>query len=196
MRPPRKPPSPRNYLMQFLGETSSTYSHRIPPHLTSQLSSSSTSESQSPLLPTSQSSTAKRKRYAPAECRGLPRKRSRSSSTYSPSPPASPASPALPGLNLPEPASINAILRDHCRTRLFVQPILWTSQHLRLLDCQFVSIKIPQGTSLWDMEGHRDPQRSLEIVQRLCDLLRPSMVRTQCSMVDELLAAYGLARWP
>lgn len=38
----------------------------------------------------------------------------------------------------PEPLSINGILREHCRSRLFVRPLHWTSDHLRLLDCRFV----------------------------------------------------------
>jgi hypothetical protein len=38
----------------------------------------------------------------------------------------------------PEPSSINAILREHCRTRLYVNPILLTSIQLRLLTCEFV----------------------------------------------------------
>lgn len=37
----------------------------------------------------------------------------------------------------PELGSINAILREHCRTRLFVEPIIWTCEHLRLLECRF-----------------------------------------------------------
>ncbi|KAH6981743.1 hypothetical protein BKA56DRAFT_584414 [Ilyonectria sp. MPI-CAGE-AT-0026] len=37
----------------------------------------------------------------------------------------------------PEPGSVNAIIRTHNRTRLYVKPIYWTSDQLRLLGCQF-----------------------------------------------------------
>lgn len=46
----------------------------------------------------------------------------------------------------PEPGSINSIMREHSRTRLYVRPFLWTSQHLQLLECQFVFEKAPQQT--------------------------------------------------
>ncbi|KAK0753878.1 hypothetical protein B0T18DRAFT_385850 [Schizothecium vesticola] len=38
----------------------------------------------------------------------------------------------------PEPFSINHMIRQHPRTRLFVAPIKWTSEQPRLLGCQFV----------------------------------------------------------
>ncbi|KAF5018789.1 hypothetical protein F66182_9207 [Fusarium sp. NRRL 66182] len=38
----------------------------------------------------------------------------------------------------PEPSSINSIIREHSRSRLYVSPLHWISQHLQLLDCQFV----------------------------------------------------------
>lgn len=37
----------------------------------------------------------------------------------------------------PEPGSVNAIIRTHNRTRLYVKPIYWTADQLRLLGCQF-----------------------------------------------------------
>ncbi|KAK3331663.1 hypothetical protein B0T19DRAFT_438551 [Cercophora scortea] len=41
----------------------------------------------------------------------------------------------------PEPLSLNSTLRAHSRTRLYVNPLYWTSQHLLLLDCRFVREK-------------------------------------------------------
>jgi hypothetical protein len=41
----------------------------------------------------------------------------------------------------PEPRSINDVLRQHCRERLYVHPLRWTSRQLLLLDCQFVANK-------------------------------------------------------
>ncbi|KAI1367161.1 hypothetical protein F5Y08DRAFT_337039 [Xylaria arbuscula] len=36
------------------------------------------------------------------------------------------------------PLSINGLIRRHCRDRLYVHPLQWTTQHLQLLECQFV----------------------------------------------------------
>jgi hypothetical protein len=35
----------------------------------------------------------------------------------------------------PEAGSLRDILLKHCRQRLYVHPLLWTEDHLRLLDC-------------------------------------------------------------
>jgi hypothetical protein len=51
---------------------------------------------------------------------------------------------------VPEPASINAILREHCRTRLYVHPIAWTTDQPRLLGCQFVRKALPQDPTETD----------------------------------------------
>lgn len=40
-----------------------------------------------------------------------------------------------------EPTSIRNILQENCRARLYVPPIAWTSDHLRLLECQFLLVK-------------------------------------------------------
>lgn len=37
-----------------------------------------------------------------------------------------------------EAKSINSILRENCRERLYVQPLHWVQRHLDLLDCTFV----------------------------------------------------------
>ena len=47
----------------------------------------------------------------------------------------------------PEPASINAILREHCRARLYVRPVAWTMEQPRLLGCRFVPKDLPSGPS-------------------------------------------------
>lgn len=36
-----------------------------------------------------------------------------------------------------QPRSLNDLLRQHCHDRLYVQPLHWTTQHLRLMNCQF-----------------------------------------------------------
>ena len=37
----------------------------------------------------------------------------------------------------PDPLSLNGILRQHSRARLYVMPLHWTSTHLQLLRCRF-----------------------------------------------------------
>lgn len=39
---------------------------------------------------------------------------------------------------LPQPLSLNDLLRRHCRDRLYVPPLRWTAQHVQLLNCRFV----------------------------------------------------------
>ena len=38
----------------------------------------------------------------------------------------------------PQPLSLNDLLRQHCRDRLYIQPLHWTAKHLQLLKCYFV----------------------------------------------------------
>lgn len=53
----------------------------------------------------------------------------------------------------PEPDSIQAIIRQHCRSKLYVRPILWTQEQLRLLGCEFVRIKPPAKGLNQDNDG-------------------------------------------
>ncbi|CAH0025850.1 unnamed protein product, partial [Clonostachys rhizophaga] len=64
------------------------------------------------------------------------------STTGCPDPP-----PTLPdtALGKPERKSICAIMRQHCRSRLYIPPIYWTSEHLKLLGCEFSSKEVPQN---------------------------------------------------
>jgi hypothetical protein len=39
---------------------------------------------------------------------------------------------------VPQPLSLNDLLRRHCRDRLYVPPLRWTAQHVQLLECRFV----------------------------------------------------------
>jgi len=45
---------------------------------------------------------------------------------------------ALQASQSPQSSSLNDLLRQHCRDRLYVQPLHWTAQHLQLLGCRFV----------------------------------------------------------
>src|SRR5271155_2413016 len=38
---------------------------------------------------------------------------------------------------VPEPLSINSIIRQYSRSRLYVPPLHWTSDHLQFLNCRF-----------------------------------------------------------
>lgn len=51
---------------------------------------------------------------------------------------ALPAAPAKHPLSL-ELSSINGILRQHARQRLYVRPLYWTAEHLHLLGCVFIA---------------------------------------------------------
>ncbi|KAK3297794.1 uncharacterized protein B0H64DRAFT_373099 [Chaetomium fimeti] len=62
----------------------------------------------------------------------------------------------------PEPGSIQAILRQYCRSQLYVHPILWTQEHLRLLECQFVRIEPPTRGQGRDGDGADAPKESTE----------------------------------
>ena len=57
----------------------------------------------------------------------------------------------------PELASINAILRQHCRARLCVRPLAWTMAQPRLLGCRFVFKDLPRAGRRTRECGERDP---------------------------------------
>lgn len=44
-----------------------------------------------------------------------------------------------PRFHEPEPGSLIATIRRHCRTRLYVNPIWWTATHLAALGCEYVA---------------------------------------------------------
>lgn len=76
------------------------------------------------------------KRKAELDTRGS-QKRTRHASSQA-------ASSDLASLTSPEPLSINGILRQHSRNRLFVTPLHWKSLQLELLGCRFASRKAGQ----------------------------------------------------
>jgi hypothetical protein len=54
----------------------------------------------------------------------------------------------LQASQLPQPFSLNDLLRQHCHDRLYVQPLHWTAQHLQLLKCRIVRRqRTPRPTS-------------------------------------------------
>ena len=63
---------------------------------------------------------------------------------------------------LPEPSSLNDILRKHNRERLFVRPLHWKPQQLQLLRCQFAAKEARRKPKLPDVEScasRKQPQQ-------------------------------------
>lgn len=81
-------------------------------------------------------------RPLPAEPKSTPK---RKAEALLPSPPCQRLSRPPSITPPPEPLSINDIIRQHCRTRLYVPPWCWTDSHLHLLGCEFVPEE-PQKT--------------------------------------------------
>jgi hypothetical protein len=59
---------------------------------------------------------------------------------------------------LPEPFSLNGLLRQHCHDRLYVHPLRWTAQHLQLLNCRFFHRRpLPPPAS--STQAHRESEQ-------------------------------------
>ncbi|KAL2753230.1 hypothetical protein ACRALDRAFT_1065430 [Sodiomyces alcalophilus JCM 7366] len=71
---------------------------------------------------------------------------------------SSPPSVSPNSVESPEPLSINAVLREHHRTRLYVSPLKWTADHLQLLGCHFTSRPLASESST----GSDVPDASIE----------------------------------
>ncbi|KAK0655301.1 hypothetical protein B0T16DRAFT_396682 [Cercophora newfieldiana] len=102
------------------------------------------------------------------------------------------ASPCPAGARTPEPSSINGILRQNKRDRLFVCPLQWTSQHLLLLGCQF------RKTARWKSKtknaGSRAPDDALSepITCAVDDLLHAYSSEIKTSSVRHLLQIHDI----
>lgn len=110
----------------------------------------------------------------------------------------------------PEPQSINHIIRQHARSRLFVHPIRWTSAQLQLLCCSFVfkppkpkpkpseaSQRAEDQTARND-QGSRKPMKpsTLEIIRETVhSLLRPHEASSGAWAIGDLLDEYNIPRW-
>lgn len=92
----------------------------------------------------------------------------------------------------PEPGSINATLREHSRSRLYVRPIAWTMNQPRLLGCQFVPCEPPFESQ---RVGERTtPPRDQELHQELIDIVKllqgPGDRSSKKAAVKSLIRAY------
>ncbi|KAK7398547.1 hypothetical protein QQX98_012069 [Neonectria punicea] len=91
--------------------------------------------------------------------------------------------------------SINSILRKHQRTRLYVRPLHWTSEQLRLLELTFEwTAKQKMLGHLWSSNLNDEQARSAaEGAERAARFLRRSWYRDcKTAAVQMLLSAYGL----
>lgn len=107
--------------------------------------------------------------------------------------------PATTAILEPDPDSINAILRKHCRTRLFVHPIRWTTEQLELLQCRFAgrtmppppaTVAIPAATEA--EEAHQRPMFDILIAH----LQRKSAPKFHWGTIVGLLANLGIHTTP
>ena len=93
----------------------------------------------------------------------------------------------------PQPGSIQAIIREQCRSRLYVPPIAWTSNQPRLLGCRFV-FKQPQvrGQKQDDAGNKNATQQPQERLVAATRLARPGMASWRKVAVGELLEAFNI----
>ncbi|KAK4202194.1 hypothetical protein QBC40DRAFT_46356 [Triangularia verruculosa] len=85
-----------------------------------------------------------------------------------------------------EPASINDILRQHSRDRLFVLPLQWTAQHLALLGCYFARKEI---------EPHGYEQAQFPEAFRLTACQLPDSIIAKTAIICDLLEHFKLSRY-
>jgi hypothetical protein len=79
---------------------------------------------------------------------------------------------------VPEPLSINSIIRQYCRRRFYVRPLHWTSDHLQLLDCRFAIKRARQNRRL---KPRPRPATSTDAQSRLTDNVTHSQQQHQAT---------------
>ncbi|KAH8808219.1 hypothetical protein F5884DRAFT_857761 [Xylogone sp. PMI_703] len=135
------------------------------------------------------------------------------SRSCSPLPQLTPGVTSLHPVNSsPESSSINDILRQHCRTRLYVPAIGWTSDQLQLLDCRFSlkrmspSKRSKESTLPSQKSGHRNSQTQIEetyatrrqrnnlphLASVAAYLFRPCTMEFRKSVIAELLSSHNI----
>ena len=101
------------------------------------------------------------------------------SSTWSQ--PSSPATILRPPV--PEPLSINSIIRQYCGSRLYVPPLHWTSDHLQLLDCRFA---LKRARRKGRSKPRRRPAASRDDLSRLTDNVTHRRATTSSRQANNL----------
>lgn len=109
------------------------------------------------------------------------------------SPPVS--EPPLPSPAAPEPGSINATIREHYRTRLYVRPIVRTMNQLWLLGCQFVLCDGGSEPTMVEAttrqpQSHKFQQRLISYAKRL---QQPSGQMAKKAAIEFLIWAYNIS---
>ena len=94
---------------------------------------------------------------------------------------------------VPELGSINDILRQHNRQRLYVRPITWTSDQLRLLECQFV---LQKGQFKEPRESRAAPKPESADAQSVVAGKDTTLSRERRLRSDANHAAVGLFKSP
>ena len=86
----------------------------------------------------------------------------------------------------PEPSSVNAVLREHHRTRLYVRPLHWTQTHMQLLGCRFTPHPPPD-------EGSAGASKVLDdaIRQAIFHVRHTASAEIRTLAVRDLLDAHG-----
>ena len=92
-----------------------------------------------------------------------------------------------------ELSSINGILRQHARQRLYVRPLHWTAEHLRLLGCVFTTDR-HAAVGKTRKETVLD-EKLVRSTAETAAFLRPG-VRSEIKavVIRDMLADYGLSR--
>ena len=103
-----------------------------------------------------------------------------------------------PQFHEPEPGSLIATIRRHCRTRLYVKPIWWTATHLPALGCEYVAREPPpEWTRRPELMVTADgravvigPREAVEDVSGFVDALSGARsAAARASVIGDFLAA-------
>ncbi|UKZ82972.1 hypothetical protein TrVFT333_010773 [Trichoderma virens FT-333] len=105
---------------------------------------------------------------------------------------ALPLSPfCLASIRTPEPSSINGILRQHCRKRLYVTPLHWKLEHLDLLGCRFRARSDKKDkTKKPEIDGHVQETQNLsgqpdaQVAKNTAKLPASSIIREAASKLS------------
>lgn len=113
---------------------------------------------------------------------------------------------ALPSVigRIAEEGSLNFIIRNNDPRRLYVKPMAWTSDHLRLLDCKFefkdAQLETEDEPSRQDLPPHVQIDAPGQIIHSKSSkeaysvksaLIRKTLLRTKKSTLWEILDAYN-----
>ncbi|KAH6623806.1 hypothetical protein F5144DRAFT_372150 [Chaetomium tenue] len=97
----------------------------------------------------------------------------------------------------PQPGSIQAILREQCRSRLYVSPIAWTSNQPRLLGCDFaIQMLGATGERHGGAEKESTTQQRTEKYQErifaAANLQGPAIASWWKGAVEDFLGTYNI----